>query len=497
MAVVTLPTRTSSPSSGKPAARNNAIPPKKLTGKVEPRLFTPPLRPLNSKTSRGYEVAAFAEMIGEPLMPWQRWAAIHALETVPGGDFRFRTVVILVARQNGKSQLKRTISLWRLYVDGARTILGTAQELGLAREQWQMCIDTIQAHPDLAAELGQVRRVNGDEWFRLASGARYLIRASNRKAGRGLSIDELNIDELREQRNWDAWSALSKTTMARPRAQTWAMSNAGDEESVVLNQLRDAALSGRDPSIFLGEWSGEDGCELDDWNAIRQANPGLGHTISQAAIRSALGTDPPNVYRTEVLCQKVDHLDSAIDLSAWQACADPAGTLETHRGRLAACLDIAPDGAHVTLAVGARLPDGRVRGEIAAAWNTTDEARAELGPLLDRIQPAELGWYPSGPAAALAPVLRRRKGQRELKGAEVTEACQGLADLAVARGLVHNADPLLSAHIGAAQKLHSGDGWRFTRRGGGHVDAAYAFAGMVHIALTMAEPQRARIRMLG
>ena len=34
------------------------------------------------------------------------------------------------------------------------------------------------------------------------------------------------------------------------------------------------------------------------------------------------------------------------------------------------------------------------------------------------------------------------------------------------------------AHIGAAQKLASGDRWRFTRRGGlGHVDRAYAVAG--------------------
>src|SRR6202043_3003669 len=117
---------------------------------------------------------------------------------------------------------------------------------------------TIEASADLREDLAQIRRVNGDEWFRLdidhtreldydddeydesltlAGGGRYKIAAANRKAGRGLSIDELNIDELREQRNWAAWSALSKTTMARPLAQIWCMSNAGDDESVVLNQL--------------------------------------------------------------------------------------------------------------------------------------------------------------------------------------------------------------------------------------------------------------------
>ena len=205
----------------------------RLTGYTEPRLFTPPLRPLTRKTSLGYEVAEFADAIGEPLLPWQKWAAIHALEVLPDGSFRFRVILILVARQNGKSQLKRTVSLWRLYLDGARLILGVAQDVSLAREQWQMCVDTIQASAELSPELGQVRRVNGDEWFKIAGGreitddenedewfsvaaaGRYKIAASNRKAGRGLSVDELNIDELREQRSWDAWSALSKTTMAR------------------------------------------------------------------------------------------------------------------------------------------------------------------------------------------------------------------------------------------------------------------------------------------
>lgn len=469
----------------------------KLLGRVQPRLFTPPLRPLNRKTSRGYEVCDFAELCGEPLLPWQRWAVIHAMETIPGGAYRFRVILILVARQNGKSQLKRTVSLWRLYMDGARLVLGVAQDVSLAREQWQMALDTIQADPDLTAELDTVRRVNGDEWWKLTSGGRYKIAASNRRAGRGLSIDELNIDELREQRSWDAWSALSKTTMARPRAQIWAMSNAGDDESVVLNQLRDAALAGRDPSIGLFEWSAEDGCELDDPAAWQQANPGLGHTVSESAIRTALGTDPPNVFRTEVLCQRVDQLDGAIDLAAWKACSDPAGTMDGLRDRLALCFDVAPDGQHATLAVAAMLTDGRVRTEVVQAWKSTDAARLELPGLLERIKPAAIAWYPTGPGAAFAPMLRARAESTELTGMKVAEACQGLADLATARQIVHPSDPLLDAHVGGAQKLAAADGFRFTRRGGGHVDAAYAAAGAVYVALTMPPVKRARIRVLG
>ena len=40
------------------------------------------------------------------------------------------------------------------------------------------------------------------------------------------------------------------------------------------------------------------------------------------------------------------------------------------------------DGKHATLAAAAILADGRVRVEIAGAWESTDEARAELPALL-------------------------------------------------------------------------------------------------------------------
>ena len=516
-----MPPSAGSTSSASPALR---AAPRGLKGKTTPRLFTPPLRPLNRRTSDGYDVADFAEGHGQPLLPWERWVTIHALELLPDGTYRFRIVLVIVARQNGKSHLKREVTLWRMYLNPRLRVLGIAQDLGLAREQWNLAQETIQDCPVLAAEFDKPRNVNGDEMFWLRNRARYAIKASNRKAGRGGSNDEVNIDELREQRDWKAWAAVSKTTMARPNSQIWCMSNAGDDESVVLNQLRDAALTGQDPTIGLFEYSGayddDTYCDLDDWQQIAQANPGLGYTIGARAIASSMISDPPEVYRTEVLCQRVRHLDSAIDLNAWKACADPSVTMDSLRGRLAVCLDIAPDGAHATLAVAARTTDGKVRGEIAASWPSAAAARLELPGLLERMRPCVIGWYPSGPSAELAPLFRApggrpvtldraRPGQpayEDITGGGVCEACMGLAGLVRGRMVLHNDDPLLNTHISAASRLNVGDGWRFVRRAAPgtapdeaarqHVDAAYAFAGAAQLALTMPEPRRARLRIL-
>jgi len=381
------------------------------------------------------------------------------------------------------SHLKRGVSLWRMYMHPRSRIQGVAQEVTLAREQWNMCQDLIHASPDLDAEWGDVRNVNGDEYFWLANGSRYKIGAANRKAGRGQSNDEVNIDELREQRDWRAWAALSKTTMARENSQIWCMSNAGDDESVVLNQLLDVARAGTDPTIFLAEYAAPDDCELDDWDAIRHANPNLGRRISADAIRTSLTTDPPEVFRTEVLCQRVRKIRSAIDGSRWAACADPAGTFDMRRGKVHACIDVAPDGGHVTLAVGQLTADQRVRVAIAGAWDSTEAARAELEKLLNKIRPRSTAWYPSGPAAALATILRKRQGAVELTGGAVSEVCQELADIIKAARIVHPGDALLDDHILEAEKLKTGDGWRFARSGG-HVDGAYACAGVVRQVLT-------------
>lgn len=456
-----------------------------LTGCESPRLFTEPLGPLNRKTTLGFLVIDFAEnVLAMRLLPWQKWLLIHALELDENGDFRFRNVVILVGRQNGKTTLLKVIALAFLYLGKARMVLGAAQSLDIARESWAGAVDMAQADADLRREIAAVRRANGEQELRLQDGARYKITAATRSAGRGLSVDLLILDELREHRDWQAWSALSKTTTARMNGLIFAISNAGDDESVVLNALRDNALAGHDESLAIFEWSAEDGCELDDPKGWAQANPGLGHTVSEQAIRSSMSTDPANVFRTEVLCQRVESLDSAIDLGAWKASADPSGSLRENRDEVVLCLDVSPDSQHVTLAAAAVLRDGRVRVQIIEAWQTTEQARDELPDLIERIAPRATSWFPGGPAAALAADLRSLDAV-EIKGIEVTESCQELADLVLARRVLHPDDPLLNAHIAGSSKLHSGDGWRFNRRGQGHVDAAYAVAGAVHVARTV------------
>lgn len=452
-------------------------------GRREPRLGTEPLRRLTRRTTLGFEVVDFArDVLGEPLLPWQEEAVCRLLELDPAGGFRFRTFVVLVARQSGKSHLMRVLGLWFLYMQNVRLILSVAQSLDVAREAWRAACQTIEGDPALRAELERISRVNGDEHVLLQGGRRWKISAANRSAGRGLSVDVLFLDEAREQRSFDSWAALSATTTARPNALTLVISNAGDDESQLLNHLREAALAGTDPTLGIAEWSAPPDCDLDDVEAWAMANPGLGYTVSEQAIRSALTTDPAPTFRTERLCQWVDALgDVAVQPDAWAACHDASMTLDGLRDRVAVCLDVAPDLAHVTLTASAVGADGRARVEPVAAWDSTRAALTDLPGWVERIKPKSRGYF-KGPTDALAADLAAL-GFEAIP--QVTAACQGFAEAVQSRRILHPGDALLTAHVLGAKKWPVADGWRFVRRGAGHVDAAYSAAGALWLAKTM------------
>src|SRR5690606_13004587 len=188
-------------------------------------------------------------------------------ELLEDGRPRFRTVLMVVARQNGKTHLLRTLALYWAFVERWPLTLGMSTNLEYAAEAWQAAVDKAQSTPALAELIpaNGVRLVNGQQQLRTVDGARYKIAASNRRGGRSLSIDRLVIDELREHHDWSAWAAATPAMNARPYAQAFCITNQGDDRSVVLDSLRDAALR------FLETGEGDSRLGLFGWAAATPA----------------------------------------------------------------------------------------------------------------------------------------------------------------------------------------------------------------------------------
>lgn len=360
-----------------------------MLGSTTPRLWTKPLVTgkagpcgcgcaLSPETSLGFSAVDFAkDVIGFEPLPWQRWLLIHALELRPDGRFRYRTVLVLVARQNGKTTLVEIKNLWKMFVLGAQ-VLGTAQDLDVSEESWDNAVEICEGTPELAPEIKDVIKVNGKKSLKLANGARWKVKATNRRGGRGFPVDDVNLDELREHQNWLAWGASTKTTMARPNAQIWAITNAGDDSSVVLNDVQATARRAvdnpqADPQLGLFEWSVPSDvkctclrvrpdphastCQLADPKLWVMANPSFGYTVTFDAMLSALNTDPDEVFLTENLCQRVPDLVAGdIDAAAWNHMLDPQSKRE---GDITIGVDLNPTQTAASIGLFGIREDGR------------------------------------------------------------------------------------------------------------------------------------------
>jgi hypothetical protein len=479
--------------------------PPDVVGLETPRIFTPPLRELTPETTLGFAVIEFAEdVIGIRLHRWQRWLLIHALEVLPDGTFRFRTVVLLVARQSGKSTILQILALFFMYVRGCRLVIGTAQNLDIAEEVWQGAVDIAQDVPELNDLIENVNRTNGKKALELRDGERYKVQAANRRGGRGLSGDLVMLDELREHQSWDAWAAVTKTTMARPYAQIWAASNAGDAASIVLRFLRKMAhqqlgdpdqLADEiepdadvevDDSLGIFEWSAPPGCAISDPDGWAQANPSLNspatpESITERAIRSAMRTDPEWLFRTEVLCQWWDGaLEGPFPAGTWEATTDPPnpetgylGSSIPEGGKFVFAVDVSWDRSTAHIAVAGRRADGLAHVEVVASRVGTDwvapwlKERAStegLGGVVFQSKGAPVSSLSDEIATAGIPVI-------EWSGSDLGPATGAFYDLVRAvqedpsKGLRHRPQPVLDVAASTASTRPLGDAWVWDRKG--------------------------------
>lgn len=475
-----------------------------VKGKEEPRIFTPPLRELTRETTAGYEAIDFAEnVLGVTLMPWQKWLLIHALEVVDypdGWRFRFRTIIVLVGRQNGKTTLGAVLSLFFLYCLRTGLIIGTAQDLEQAEDTWSMCVDMAQSNDELSDQISHVWYTNGAKRLQLTDNRNYRVRASTRKAGRGKSADLVLLDELREHRTWEAWSALSKTGIAKKNALLWCMSNAGDGTSVVLRHFRirahallgdpdgiAAALADGEPldedtdledtALGIFEWSAPPDADKRDREAWAQANPSLGYTIEERTIRAACADDPDDVFKTECLCQWVTAaIAPPFPVGAWEAGIDPQSIIAPDSA-LFFGVDVSDDRARASIAVCGMRPDRSWHVELVAYRNGVGWLQGWFAQRAEQYRGMKVALQSKGaPVSGMAEIIAAVDGVEIIpcQGADVAGWCGRFWDAVASLDpskqgevvpIYHLPQPALDLAANVASTRPLGDGaWAWDRR---------------------------------
>ncbi|ATW62920.1 putative terminase large subunit [Corynebacterium phage phi674] len=485
----------------------------KLFGKTEARIYTPPLGELTPETTLGYQVIDFAEeVLGITLRPWQKWFFIHALELDPDTgytDFRFRQIMLLVGRQNGKTLVMVILGLWRLFIDGCSEIVTAAQDLSVAENTLADAFKLAKNNEFLnewlpwRMERGEyvpyMRTANGSNQLELAyapvpealdvfgSMPKWVVVATNRGGGRSHSAELVMLDELREHRNFDSWDATTPTTIERERGQVYGFSNAGDAQSVVLRKQRNICIreiergTTADSQLALFEWSAPDDCSIFDPDGWAQANPSLGYgarteksmlTLARAAVDPE-ATDEDgeavdeNSFRTEYLCQWVTTLEQGkIDSQTWEALEDPESR-RASGSRVALAVDVDVDGRSTSIAIASTREDGRAHVEVIAQrqgyhW-VKDWLRSKLGT--DWFD-GTIGIQAKGsPSASLAAILDRDPDLkiRPWQGPDMSGSTTSYFASIMASQVMHRPQPGLNAAALGVRDKRAGDVFIWSR----------------------------------
>jgi phage terminase large subunit-like protein len=436
-----------------------------LVGKSEPRLHTTYADHL---PSRGQELIDLAIKLGEPLMPWQELVAIESMRVKDDERWAFPQVGVLVARQQGKSHLMRLRILWGL-LNGEKLQILSAHKLAVSLEHFNQLIDLIEQHEWLATQVKKIRRTNGQEEIQFTNNARFKVVANN-AAGRGYAgAETIYLDELREHKDYGAWSAITKTQLAAKNPALYGFSNAGDATSIVLNELRDrglATIQGVKDSLLWLEWSAPPNTNI-SLESAKWSNPAMGRTVHPDNIEATFN-EPEAVVRTEVMCQWVDTLQSPWSPNAWNQCADADLVVEPGKQTFLA-FDVTPRRNQASLVaaqiVGDKIALGLVQtfdSDTALDDLTIANAVADWAKAYDV---TEIAYSKNTGQAVAARLLSAGIMTTAIDGRAFAMACDQMLSAMEHQRLIHKDEVTFNKHISACARIPFAEGgWLIGRR---------------------------------
>jgi len=426
--------------------------------------------------SAGQVVSDLADDLGIPLLPHQKFLMDEAL-VIKNGKWARSTVGAIMARQNGKTHAMRMRILAGLYVFGEKNIIAISQSRMLSLDTFRQVVDMAEATEWTRKRIKRVSRTNGQEELEVYCHhypkscnekcerlRKYAIKAANSESPRGATADLLWIDELREIKP-ATWQAATPLTRARPNAQTFVTSNAGDDSSTVLNELRQRALTFQSDRLGWYEWSAatDDISDLENW---KMANPALGHTIQIENLEDSAKFDHPDAFRTESLSIWLNAIDSPFPIDIWndsEAAVQIEDDLPTWCG-----LDLTFNREKAYLVTVQEREDKKLACFVHEWTGLSNiELASEIATLARRFKPRVLAYDPNT-AGFLAPQLART-GIPVAPTAWSSTAFSIFCDqtLAAMSGgqLVHPNQEILRTHLGATARRPASDGgWRIARR---------------------------------
>ena len=461
---------------------------KPIFGETQARVHSP----LLSGKSRAQEIFDMVERLKmDELMPWQKWVLEDMMKVDKENQYRRKTSLLLVSRQNGKSHLGRVRVIWGMFYGDEKKHLIMSSNRATALMTFREIAYIIESTPELKAMTKAIRYANGGERIELLNGATLDLVSDTRDSSRGRTADFLWIDEVREI-STDGYKAAMPTTRARMNSQILLTSNAGDAFSEVLNSLVERCRSNPPETLGFYEYSAPQYCKLDDRQAWAYANPSMNYTISEEAIAESIATNSIETTRTETLTQWIDSLQSPWPHGILEETSD--SSLEIHPGGYTVFgFDKSPSSRNCSLVAGQILPDGRIGVGILQTWESqvsVDDLKvaAEIKAFADIWRPKVINYDKYATASIAERLANSGCIVQDVSGAQFYQACGDLLDGLVNLRVVHNGQANFIQQMNNCAAKTNDSAWRIIKRkSAGDISAPIALAMVVS---TLMKPQQ-------
>lgn len=365
-----------------------------------------------SRRTDGGQVAAVADMLGTPLMPWQRLAADIALERLDDGTYAHQVVVISVPRQSGKTTLLRAIAVQKMLTHRRREIYYTAQTGKDARARWQQLVEQLETSPAGAAHWDVKKSAGSPEIKSKRSGSKFAAFAPTPESLHGYTPHDVMVDEafaLKEDEGRLLLGAIIPAQSTIRDRQLYIVSTKGTSDSTFLNDWIEAGRRG-DQGVALVEYAAGEDVDAYDPEAWWTFHPALGISIEPDVIQLAANQMPRSEFERAYANRSTLVLSHLVDAEEWIPLASTDKPLQTDA--FALTYDVAHDLTSATILASWVERDGAFGGILrhriikrapGIEWLVDDIIR-----LKDELEPALIGADDGGPARSITGELIRR-----------------------------------------------------------------------------------------
>ena len=428
---------------------------------------------------------------GIKLDEWQVWLLRHLLERYPtdhqnpdlAGRLRYRSCVVSVPRQSGKSLIGAILGLWGVAMRNGQS-LSLASNTEQAMVIYSRVLQTIMGNPELKEMFKKTTERRG---IVSADGlSRYDVRPAKESSLQGLRVDTVLADELHIWKK-GMWTAVVQGTAASPDGIVIGITTAGDATSETLIDLYkqgERSVNG-DPALerfgFFC-WEAPEGSEIDG-DAILASNPAV--ECGRIPLERVLG-DLATIPEHEARRYRLNQFISGVSES-WL----PMPVFHANAGHGIGDLE----GSVLSVSVNSKLDFGT----IAAAKKVGDKVQTELvaslfNPSENRLYDLLVTLYKTHKCSAIVidggnmPSLQKRLKNSgyplwQLWSKEVAAACSTTFALFQQNKIEHNNDPLLIAQMPRGVARYVGENWYLSRKASlGDIDSVLATILAVYVA---------------